>query len=661
MDDQLVDITICQQLSQLITQVTESGQAKLDEKASKEIKKLCRQLITQVTESGQAKLDEKASKEIKKLCRISDGYIKQAYHRLMTQLAKDHAEIRLSAVQVIDELFMRSHTFREALLNDFNQFLDLTVETNLKIPLPPPQTVARNLKRLTLEAMRRWHQQFGKGYRKLQLGYVFLKEKKHIDFEDIYARSLIERQEEERKKKKAEELATRKRECVCKSMEEFVPDIQRILTEMTTCFELLIPSYRRHTDDDLSKVTEKTDQPSIANKNDHLTNNNQNNEEISDAKGEEKPLLDSALHHTSNQTLSKADENLREHGMLSHSHNVVVVIDQDNIMQIRENADNCDILDLLNDSQKLLKHKYLLMVNKWLDMMTKAQGDQDSLYKIIDIRDEITQTLDKFSKLTIIPMSPISKKLLKNNVAVEEDEDSSDEFIEVEEQVNSDNDEDIFGESLDLDNDNADLENFKMRASNENENTFEQQKLRKRRELLAVAPVIPFGIDLYHWEDKDSEIPRIENKNTSQHQFWFNSNEDDVDIPECPFHGIIIPRNAKGQPVNPDGSVKKDSLTEASATRESQAGPSWKDIQEEIEAGTGITFTKPGKKRKGTKRKSKSNLTNLKEAKNTSRYRLEDKIFKPSVVKKMKKAQIDEMQRKAHDKFMHNWNYSLRK
>ena len=52
--------------------------------------------------------------------------------------------------------------------------------------------------------------------------------------------------------------------------------------------------------------------------------------------------------------------------------------------------------------------------------MTKAQGDQETIFRIIDIRDEISQYLNKFEKLTIIPMSPISKKLLKNNVVLEE-------------------------------------------------------------------------------------------------------------------------------------------------------------------------------------------------------------------------------------------------
>lgn len=42
MEDQAVDITICQQLNELITQATESGLVKIEDNVAKEIKKLCR-------------------------------------------------------------------------------------------------------------------------------------------------------------------------------------------------------------------------------------------------------------------------------------------------------------------------------------------------------------------------------------------------------------------------------------------------------------------------------------------------------------------------------------------------------------------------------------------------------------------------------------------
>lgn len=59
--------------------------------------------------------------------RKSDMYVNEAYHMLMTQLEKEHSEIRLSAFQMMDELFNRSHAFRELLLCDLQTFLELTV------------------------------------------------------------------------------------------------------------------------------------------------------------------------------------------------------------------------------------------------------------------------------------------------------------------------------------------------------------------------------------------------------------------------------------------------------------------------------------------------------------------------------------------------------
>ena len=44
----------------------------------------------------------------------------------MDQLKKNHSEVRLSASQVADELFNRSHAFREILVNHLNIFLALT-------------------------------------------------------------------------------------------------------------------------------------------------------------------------------------------------------------------------------------------------------------------------------------------------------------------------------------------------------------------------------------------------------------------------------------------------------------------------------------------------------------------------------------------------------
>ena len=71
--------------------------------------------------------------------RASNDYIEHVYNLLMSQLAQEHAEIRLSAFHMAAELFSRSHHFRLLLVSDFQDFLDLTVETDSDQPLPPPK------------------------------------------------------------------------------------------------------------------------------------------------------------------------------------------------------------------------------------------------------------------------------------------------------------------------------------------------------------------------------------------------------------------------------------------------------------------------------------------------------------------------------------------
>ena len=98
----------------------------------------------------------------------------------MSHLGKQHAEIRLSAFQVISELFLRSHIFRELLISEFQKFVRLVTETDPKHPLPLPKMAAQQLKKKSLLAIRGWHERFGEGYPKLKLGFNYLKYNKKV-------------------------------------------------------------------------------------------------------------------------------------------------------------------------------------------------------------------------------------------------------------------------------------------------------------------------------------------------------------------------------------------------------------------------------------------------------------------------------------------------
>ncbi len=112
--------------------------------------------------------------------RTSDLYVRVAYDQIMSHLVKEHAEIRLSAFQLANELFPRSHVFRELLISDFQKFVQLVTETDPLHPLPLPKPVARQLKEKSLLAIREWNERFGEGYPKLRLGFNYLKHNKKV-------------------------------------------------------------------------------------------------------------------------------------------------------------------------------------------------------------------------------------------------------------------------------------------------------------------------------------------------------------------------------------------------------------------------------------------------------------------------------------------------
>merc|ERR1712048_1067131 len=104
----------------------------------------------------------------------------------MEQLKKGHAEIRFSAVQVIDQVFMRSHAFRCCFANDMHQFFRFAVETDpMHLPLPPPKAAAKELKLLALLCLYKWREKYGRHYKKFEGGYQYLINVKKVKFDDV--------------------------------------------------------------------------------------------------------------------------------------------------------------------------------------------------------------------------------------------------------------------------------------------------------------------------------------------------------------------------------------------------------------------------------------------------------------------------------------------
>ncbi|NP_001107306.1 UV-stimulated scaffold protein A [Xenopus tropicalis] len=736
------------------------------------------ELVEVLTTSGEPQLNPEKLKELKKICRSSDEHINHVYHLLMTQLNQEHAEIRLSAFQIVTELFARSHLFRTLLISNFQEFLELTVETDHEQPLPPPKEVAQKMKILAIKTVQEWHEKFGEAYKKLSLGYHFLKQNKKIDFQDVRSRTQAERKREEEKQRRLENIYKEKVKKATAEMEDMLEEIQSSLTEMENCFRLLLPDPREFvvfTDekdfasDMRTKPTSQspshsksTSQSSAYSKSTSQVSFDNDDEQpccsknlppfpsscTSSASGAERSLGEGAKESDKSARKSDTDDSdgdyegsreafLRDHGLGSHAYSLSLEISTD--LKVNENENNTDVLNNLMDAHKLLKQKYWPAVQSWIQLFTKAGTNSESLKCAIDVKKEIEAALKKYKEMNIDCHTRERKVMTASD-----DDDDDDEFEEVPEKEGYEpHIPDHLREEYGLEpsaskqpgkktevkrpnvpqvppsqkriNDElnptcaaATMKTMKDKMAKalpgSSRNAGEpKSKCPKRETDPSQAPVAPCGLDLHHWGEEQPSAGKML-KFSSLHRFWAPNEVDEeveskelealvktryVTLPgkfepvkhkclapmpngslcerqdryKCPFHGKIVPRDAIGVPINAE-----DRAREAREKFEKQGEEQdWRDpeLMREIEQATGVDLGSskcPVKgKGKGVKRNLKKkypNLTDLKQKANTSRSRLEKKVFNTGSVKRVISA-MNQADKRRHEKFANQFNYAL--
>ncbi|XP_038948066.1 UV-stimulated scaffold protein A isoform X4 [Rattus norvegicus] len=410
------------------------------------------QLIEELTTSGESQLNAQKMKELKKICKSSEEQLSHAYRLLMTQLTQDHAEIRLSAFQIVDELFTRSHQFRVLLVSDFQEFLELTLGTDNDHPLPPPREAAQRLRQAAMQAVEGWNEKFGEAYKKLALGYHFLKHTKKVDFRDINVRTLAERKREEEKQKHLDKIHRESADRAKREMEEMSDEIGCCLTEVENCFRLLVPldlgPYREDKFfGEASGIAE--DHAPCAWSPDLATPRGSG---LSGPQDEEQPCcskdLVASAHHAGSAVGLKApapaatedpcrDEDrhsehsdpedfLRSHGLGSHKYTLDVELPSDGL-KVQENEDNLAVLHAARDSLKLIQNKFLPAVCSWVQRFTRAGIYSGHLKQAIDLKMELELALKKYEELNIEP----GRGQRSRTEALEDSEEEDQDFVEV--------------------------------------------------------------------------------------------------------------------------------------------------------------------------------------------------------------------------------------
>uniref|UniRef100_A0A3Q4H7U4 UV-stimulated scaffold protein A n=1 Tax=Neolamprologus brichardi TaxID=32507 RepID=A0A3Q4H7U4_NEOBR len=611
------------------------------------------ELVEELTTSGQPQLNQDKMKEVKKLCKVSNDCIDHVYHSVMSQLNQEHAEIRLSAFQIAGELFSRSHHFRMLLVDNLQEFLELTVETDSEQPLPPPKEVARKLRALAVQTVQSWQTSYGSAYKKLALGYNFLKQVKKVDFQDIEARTVAERTREEERRRRMERIYKEKVEAAAKEMEELQQEIEATLTEMESCMRLLFP--------DFSPIDIQTANSSPSN----------SQPDTKCPSDDEQPCCSKDLRADGGVgTVQERDENTGSMGMTEGNRkNWEEKGEREKTkksavylpgLHVKETEDNEPVVSTVIDLHKLITAKHLPAVQGWVQVRTHTHTPQRPKAEYL--------TND----------SPLPQMKVSSDGEDDDDDDDFDEVPEKEgyephipEHLRAE-----YGEFMYTNIRACALQIYRHQLAEEvqdptsvvatlhlSSSSEPSSSQSSSKQTSVNAPVVPFGLDLFYWGQEQPSAGRII-KSASQHQFWVPAEvEEEVENEELlaesrsryiSFPGSFVPVShfcemKSGRILNVLQEQSNICLSVAD----------WRDaeLMRDIEAATGEDLGSErlgGKKRKGKKKKY-PHLSDLKQSSNTSRCRLEKKVFnKYELAQVMNKAD-----KRKHDKFSNQFNYAL--
>ncbi|KAL7746993.1 hypothetical protein RI367_007606 [Sorochytrium milnesiophthora] len=192
-----------------------------------------KRLVRELTHAGADELDARELKKLKAACKQSVQNVDYAYEALAVHLRKKHAQVRLSCIQVIDELFLRSARFRDLVCGDLNLVLENGLGAH-NVQLPPPHNIAERLRRVTADMVQTWIAKFADGYHQLVVAQDYLSQHKQTLLQDA------DQQQQQRRP----DLESRRMQLgiLTSQISERIDAMEQNLQYMDAVMELLIPS-----------------------------------------------------------------------------------------------------------------------------------------------------------------------------------------------------------------------------------------------------------------------------------------------------------------------------------------------------------------------------------------------------------------------------------
>lgn len=282
---------------------------------------------------------------------MSEVYIAEAFKIVMHHLSEKHAEVRISSFSIIKELFSKSHHFRELLSADFQEFARYVLDIDPKHPLPPPQSVSKQLKLEAIKTIKDWNSTYGDTYKKLKFGFKYLQQSKTVDFDSLDERTIAQRRQDELQQSRLNLAKLKMLESLKDEIAGYISEITASLSEMENGLSLL--NADELTSDDLE-------------------------------------------HHDEHQDTSSSSD-LREHGIMPNQEFSLTIDVKPTQLYI--NADNQDIVNCLREQYRRLESQFWPVIVRWNISAAKAGAEEQLQKRILDLKSRTANILSKCKEL----------------------------------------------------------------------------------------------------------------------------------------------------------------------------------------------------------------------------------------------------------------------
>ncbi|PAA76345.1 hypothetical protein BOX15_Mlig020497g2, partial [Macrostomum lignano] len=648
--------------------------------------------IERLTRSGRPSLDPADSAELKRLCRSDQQLVDLAHSLLCHRLAQDHAQVRLSAFQIVDLLFRRSRRFRELVLDRFERLVaSVLTDNDASSPPPKPVSVFRQLGDIALEAFIDWHEQFSAEQPKLLFAFRFLSQAHASRLSQVRSRLAAAA---EQRQAEARRLAEKKRDLLDEARRQFQDEeaeLNACLATVANCLELLVPRPEEFDVNSLTsgRVTGDADS-------------------IDDAEDDTDADFDGATE----------DERRRLHGIVSCSATAAAAsaASSTSTLQlrlarptVRETPDNAELVEALATRSGQLRKKLRPRLARWLALADRCGGlqdgsdsssDQQLRAQLADLLARADRLLGQAASLRILRQpagdrQPHLSDDVDGDNLTDDDDESTTDFEAVEKKEGFETEAEEAPASASKPSSAASRPAASSTSASTTMAAASSASATESTKSSAV-PTVPFGLDLLRWGAKDAAAELSSatigyRMDDGGHSFGYRPLDGDeafeisgsrhiltmrtmvyskpeepvrwacrhplpgggvcarMDRLKCPFHGRILPRDEAGQ------------LTAAAATSASAAEPSGSQSQ-----------SQSPKKKAAVKRKKQpqwtadsatadgtGGLVDIRALVDTPRSRLAARVASKAALRRAAEDEEARRRRKMQEKFGDQFQYQF--